>query len=177
MIKQRTELPLEEALENILQMENLSEYVVDIVKTICNDGLNRDNVLEVLKKYGIDNIKDIKNELLDLIIYYVNVVLEDNLITENEIRNVQLLKLCFKIKDGDLYTLKRSKIEAVLRHQLKRLYSDNMISAEEAVFNVGLQRLLDLSYDRYDSFKKEEVKRALEYGANITDLDTALKVT
>ena len=44
---------------------------------------------------------------------------------------------------------------------------------KEALHSGGLQEIFDLSYDQLDKFKGSEVRRALDRGALISELDTA----
>lgn len=53
------------------------------------------------------------------------------------------------------------------------IYLDNTVDSLEALHNVELQQLFNLSYDQFDEFKNREIQRAIEQGADITSLDTA----
>lgn len=104
---------------------------------------------------------------------YINLILNDHNITENEKNNIRLLKIYFKIKEGDFYNKRYNEVEDILHRQFERLYLDNKISESESIFNVELQEIFDLSYDQFDKFKEKEVRRALDSGIEITKLDTA----
>ena len=169
----RNDLELHQAFAIILSIETLSEHISHIAELIYNDDLNKDNLSAVLKEHAIANIGDIKEELLDLLIIYINLVLNDHIISENESRNIKLLKTYFQIKEGDFYDLRHAEIEDILQRQFERLYLDDRIDRREALHNVSLQEIFDLSYDQFDEFKEFEVRKALERGADISNLDTA----
>ena len=167
------DLELHEAFEIILSIESFSDYISDIAELIYNNQLSRENLQTILTHYQIHRIEDINEELLDLIIVYINLILNDHIITEKEKNNIGLLKIYFKIKEGDFYNKRYYEVEDILNRQFDALYFDNTITNEEALHNVDLQGIFNLSYDQFDEFKEKQVRKALEQGANITDLDTA----
>ncbi len=166
-------LELANTFEEILSSEMFSPYIYEIAELIAHQSISRNNINAVLQKHGLTNLREIKGELLDLVITYMNRILSDHVLTENEQNNVKLLKLYFNISEGDFYRLKKVEIGNILSKEFWRLYEDNKISTIEAIYNVGLQELFDLSYDQFDSYKASVVRYALARGANITDLDTA----
>ena len=164
---------LHEAFGVILSIESFSNYISDIAELIYKDELNRKNLEAILIGYKIRKIEDIKEELLDLLIVYVNLILNDHTVSDKEKCNVGLLKKYFKIREGDFYNNRYHEVKDILHRQFERLYLDNIISKEEEIHNFDLQDLFDLSYDQLDEFKEDEVRKALESGADISDLDTA----
>ncbi|MDR3226844.1 MAG: hypothetical protein LBT56_04140 [Prevotellaceae bacterium] len=166
---------LYEALESILENnDNFSDCIVDIVTLMFDKKINRKTLSELMNKYGIKDIEFIKDELLNLLIAYIKSILKDGVITENEQRNIKMLKRYFRVEEGDLYSKKYKEIKIILTEQLEKLYADNKISIDEAVYCVYLQDLFDLNYEQMDEFKKDEVITSLILGAKITDLDTSL---
>lgn len=169
----KTDLELNRAFEIILSIKTFSNYISDIAEIIYNGSLNSENLNSILSEYKIKNIRKINEELLDLIIVYINLALNDHIISENERENIELLKRYFKIREGDFIEKRHSEIEDILQRQFERQYSDNKIDNLESIHNVYLQEIFDLSYDQFDKFKKREIINALERGADITELDTA----
>ncbi|HOU96941.1 MAG TPA: hypothetical protein PLN06_10045 [Bacteroidales bacterium] len=157
----------------ILSKSNFSDYINAIAELIYKNELSKESLLNILAEYKIRRVQDINEELLDLIIVYINLVLDDHIISDNEKQNLSHLKTYFKIKEGDFYNKRYDEIEKVLHRQFERLYADNLISEQEDIYLNHLQDIFDLSYDQLDKFKAKEVKRALDEGANITDLSTA----
>lgn len=169
----KDDLELHEAFGVILSIESFSDYISDIAELIYNNELSRENLEKTFAEHKILRVEDIKEELLDLLIVYINLILNDYIISEKEKSNIELLKIYFKIKEGDFYNNRYYEVEDILHRQFERLYFDNSINNEEALHNVDLQDLFDLSYDQFDEFKEKEVRKALEQGADIIDLDTA----
>lgn len=172
----KDDLKLHKAFGTIFTIENFSNYINEIVELIYSNDFDRTNLNEVLRKYNIKRIENIKEELLDLLLLYVNLILNDNIIDENEAGNVKLLKRVFKIREGDFYSYRYYEIEEVLNRQFERIYSDNQVSKEEALFKVGLQELFDLGYDQFLNLVNEEVKVVLYRGGDLNDLDTVFKL-
>lgn len=173
MTLSKDDLELHEAFGIILSIESFSDYIADIAELIYNNELSRENLETILTDHKIRGVEDIKEELLDLLIVYINLILNDHIISDKEKRNIGLLKIYFKIKEGDFYNNRYYEVKDILNRQFERLYLDNSINKEEALQNVDLQDLFDLSYDQFDEFKEKEVRKALEQGADIFELDTA----
>ena len=125
-----------------------------------------------MHEHNITQIQDVKEEILDMLLFYINFILNDNAITENEAVNLKLLKRFFKIEEGDFYNYRYSQIEEILNRQFEIIYANNQIDTAEALHKVGLQELFDLSYDQFLQLIHEKVKAALERGASINELDT-----
>ena len=171
------DLELHEVFGIILSIESFSDYVNEIVELVFNNTLDKKHLEEILKKYKIKKLDDIKEELLDVLIVYINLILNDHVITENELRNIQYLKLIFKIQEGDFYKYRFDEIDDILNRQFFRMYrNDDKVDETEALHKVSLQKLFDLSYDQLLKFKEKEIIAALERGADIRDLDTVYKL-
>ena len=167
------DLELHKAFEIILSIKSFSNYISHIVELIYDENLSVETLNSVLKDHKIKNIKDIKEELLDLVLVYINLALNDHILTDNEKKNIKLLKAYFKIEEGDFYKYRFSEVEEILQRQFERLYLDDKIDEHEELHKVDLQEIFGLSYDQFDSFKSVEIIKALERGADISQLDTA----
>lgn len=120
----------------------------------------------------------IKPEALQVILDYSEIILEDEMLTENEIRIITLLKMFFQIKDGEFYTYgKKDVVDSVLTTQIEKMYADGMINNEEALMKTDLQGLFCLSYDEFLVIVNKVAKLALEKGADINNLDTVILET
>jgi hypothetical protein len=170
------DIELHKTFGTILSIENFSDYINEIIELIHTNELDRSHLDRILKEHNIKQIEDIKEESLDLLLVYINLILNDNVITENEAGNIKILKRVFKIKEGDFFSFRPDEVEDVLNRQAARIYSDNQIDTEEALLKVGLQELFDLSYDQFLDLINEEVKAALYRGGNLSDLDTVFKL-
>jgi hypothetical protein len=166
------DLDLHRAFETVAQSDGINDYIREIATLVVHDDLTSEHFRIILTKYGITT-KSIKRELLDLLIAYANIILKDGIITDKEKRNFGFLKLYFDIKEGDFYKYKLFAIQEILHQQFEKLYFDNNISIEEAEYSLNLQEMFGLSYDQFDQLKEDEIKKALERGANILNLDTA----
>ncbi len=171
------DLELHEAFGIILSIESFRDYINEIIELVYNTTLDKKHLDEILEKYEIKKLEDIKEELLDVLIVYINLILNDHIITESELKNIQYLKLIFKIKEGDFYKYRFDEIGDILNKQFFRMYrNDDKIDEAEALHKVSLQKVLDLGYDQLLEFKENEIVAALERGADIRDLDTVYKL-
>ena len=164
---------LSEELKIILNQNDFDDYIIDILMLIIDENYTRETINKVLNKHGINKIEDIKLKLLDVLIEYANLVLDDHYISEKERENIEMLKLYFRIKEGDFYKYRHLQIEDIIHRQFERIYLDNTITKEEAKHSFNLQDLFDLSYDQFDLMKEKEIIRAMSEGTNIFHLDTA----
>jgi hypothetical protein len=168
------DITLKNAFERIISQNELPNYTSDIAELIYKNELTIHSLNNILSEYKIKDIRSINSELLDLLILYIYEVLRDDIIDDNEKKNINILKLFFKIKEGDFYKSKYKEIEDILHIQFEKLYLDNRITKEEALHNFKLRSIFDLSHSQFDKFKEKEVRRALESGAKIVNLDTSI---
>lgn len=165
------------AFGKMASIKAFNPYLNEIASTISKDEFDKIKLDEILTCHKINNISDIKEEILDLLLFYISFILDDNIITEKELANLKILKRIFRIREGDFYKFRYNKIQEILNKQFKRIYEDNIINIKEALLKVGLQELFDLSYDQFQELSMDEVKAAIERGANLNDLDTVIKLS
>lgn len=165
------DLDLSEAFNIVLEKGTFKNYIIDTVKLVCNNELNRENLDRIIKEYHTD-YENAKLDLMDLLLSYINMVVGDHIITEKERKNARFLKLFFRIKEGDFHKYRYDEIKLICQNQFLRLYKDNNIDYGEELYTVAMQDLFDLSYSQMNEFKQDEIVRALSEGANIVNLDT-----
>ncbi|MEE3415044.1 MAG: hypothetical protein VZR53_06705 [Prevotella sp.] len=166
---------IRKAVKELLEERNYTPMMVRCLNLIIDDQMNSIALKRCLSESGY-SISMIKPEALQVILDYSEIILEDDVLTENEIRIITLLKMFFQIKDGDFYTYgKKAIVDNVLTAQLEKMYADGVIDKDEALMKTDLQGLFCLSYDQFLEVVNKVVKEALDKGANIKDLDTFLK--
>ena len=170
------DIDLNKAFEIILTIGSLSDISAEVAELIFKNSLSEYSINEVVRKHHLKSIVDVKEEMLDLILMYITIILNDNKLTIKELTNVKLLKRAFKIRERDFYSYRYHEIKEVLYKQLARIYrDDNNIDDTEALYKVELQELFSLGYDQFLEFANSEDFQALERGANILDLDTFIQ--
>jgi hypothetical protein len=148
------DMEISEAFTILLEKEPFKDYVIAIIQLVCNNELNKENLDNTLKEYRINNIKDIKLDLLDLILSYVRFVTNTNIITEKERNDIETLKLYFRIKEGDFYKNRYNEIKSICQKQFSLLLSDNNPDCGDELFMVELQGVFDLSYSQLEKLKQ-----------------------
>lgn len=164
---------LHKAFQILANEPSWGKPVKSIAHLIATSHLNETALKSALHENGIEKIGLLKFELLDLLISYIHIILDDHFISEKEGANFEILKRYFKIKEGDFFTFRRHQVEKILQRQFRIMFSDKKVDREEALQNVSLQRLFDLGYDQFELFKQREIALAIERGADISALDTA----
>lgn len=178
----KNKLPLEnselhEAFGIILTIDSFSTYIHEIAELVYKNELEKNTLEGILAKNNLISADEIKGELLDLLIVYINLILNDHEVSDNELSNIQYIKKIFNVKEGDFYNHRSDEIEDILSKQFFRMYrNDDKIDFKEAVHKVNLQKLFDLGYDQLMEFSAKEIMAALERGADITNLDSTFKI-
>lgn len=168
------DLELTAAFAVIESISSLSPVIKQITGELKQGTLTPKQIQQILLEHKLEGVEDIKADLLDLVLLYINLVLNDHTISGKEYLNCKQLKILFKIKEGEFYHQRHEEIKAVIYKQLERIYRDNKIDDEEAIHKINLQGLFDLSYDQFLEFNEREIRIALEKGADIKDLDTVI---
>ena len=146
---------LQKAFEIIISSSDMLPVVHDIASLVHDNELNSININTILTYHGISKIEDIKSYMLDMVLDYIEIVLENHCITKNEEHNVEFMKMSFRIKEGDFYSMKYVRINSMLEKQLGYLYRDGVITKEEEVYKVDLQAFFDLSCDQFYEIKSK----------------------
>jgi hypothetical protein len=115
---------------------------------------------KVLADKGIRRITDIKEKTLDVLLDYADIILEDDILTSDELRNLKMLKLFFRVEEGDFQkNNKFARVESIIVRQLEKLYADNIIDEQEALHQSELQGVFGLGYDEYTNIVNKVAKK------------------
>ncbi|MDM1447980.1 hypothetical protein HX057_14635 [Myroides odoratimimus] len=156
--------------EFIQSQKSENNSVNDIISIV----VAKDATIDKLKEYLLehDGVLDrVRNSTLDYLLLYAYDTLKDDCIKVEELNDFIALKKIFSIKEGDFIRYKEFEVQEILKQQFIRMYSDKFIDNKEAITQVNLQIMFDLSYDKFEEFKKEEVISALIDGADPRNLD------
>ncbi len=150
---------------------------LDIAEILANKGskASRKDCLDVLKGYGIKNLKSFKESSLKLVLFYIKIALKDNLISIEEINSVRFLKLLFDIEEGEFIKDKKlyAEVATIIKIQVELMYvDDNKIDSEESMQKVHLQEIFGLNYDQFLSLTNDIELDAIERGADWTETDS-----
>ncbi len=148
------------------------DYINAIILNFHNGVFDKRQILSELRKYNIESFDEIKEELLDILILYVNLLLLDNCITNEEENSFSFLKKALTIQEGDFYELRYEEIQEIIQKQLVHIYMDDFsVDSEEEVLLSGLQGLFDLGYDQFYAFIEPFIDIALIKGSNVLTLN------
>ena len=124
---------------------------------------------EKLKEHG-SSVENLRWEAVDVIVDYVELALEDNILSQEEMHTLRMMKLYFRVKEGDfLKQHKETQIEQIICRQLEFIYQDNQVNTQESLMKVDLQELFGLSYDQFLKFERKALEQALCNGADIVE--------
>lgn len=159
-------------IQILLERHQYSEAMSVALRLFAEGNTSPLVLREQIEKYGA-TAEDLRLEAVDVIIDYVELILEDNVLSAEEMRTLRMMKLFFRIKEGDfLQQHKEKQIEHILYRQLELIYLDKRVDRQESMMKVELQELFGLSYDQFLLLEQEAAETALKNGADIKDLDT-----
>ena len=162
-------------IQNLLKNHRYSYPMTAALRALSEGNTSPLLLKDIIKEYRTTADK-LRWEAVDVIIDFVELILEDNVLSSEEMHTLRMMKLYFRVQEGDfLKQHKEAQIEHILGRQLSLIYQDNRVDKEEALMKVDLQELFGLSYDQFLKFEQNAVKQALENGAEIKNLDTFYK--
>lgn len=88
-----------------IEEKSSKDYLKDIAQSIYDNRTDRITIDEILNKHSINDYKSHKSEFLDIILDYIEIILNDDIITEYELSNSDQLKLIFKIDEGNFINI------------------------------------------------------------------------
>lgn len=164
---------LQQSIKKIKESGKYSEKINILLDLIIDGKLSPISRDEVLAARKIARVSDLKEESVSVVIDYAKLCLEDGVLSDSEIDDMRMLKLFFKIGDGDFYKCKKQEeVKEILTVELQKLYADKVIDKNEALMKVDLQVMFGLSYDEFYEIVNEVAGKALKEGAKLEDLDT-----
>ena len=163
---------METIINNLLEKKLYSEPIQIALRMFDKGEYSPIALRDKLKALNT-SLKDIHSEAIDVVIDFVNAILDDHIITEQEMSSLRRLKMFLHIKEGDFIKAnKEGDIEKILHREFELIFLDKVVDKEESAMKVHLQELFGLSYDQFLLFEQEAVEYAIKHGADITDLDT-----
>jgi hypothetical protein len=163
-----------QGISAIIDSGKYSQLMNGALRLIIEDKMNSIELKRYLSEQGTDS-SFLKEEALDVVIDYANICLEDNALSEEEMEQIGLLKLFFRIKEGDFYKFgKEKEVKHVLSVQLRKMYNDDYINKDEALMKNDLQTLFGLGYDEFLEIVNVVAEDSLQRGGNLKDLDTII---
>ena len=161
-------------LTKMLGRYHYSPAMTEIIQTIIDGKWSSMRYEEILSEYKVrSNSVEFKKESLDVAIQYAILCLEDDALSEDEIKGMYMLKRLLYIEEGDFYKYDRKQeVEGVLAAQLLKVYDDGEISYEEAIHKVDLQGLFNLSYEEFEDVVRDIAQNVYDHGADYFKLDT-----
>ncbi|MBQ4390824.1 MAG: hypothetical protein II827_02280 [Paludibacteraceae bacterium] len=151
---------IQETAQELITRHEYPEVIKAALQLIIDDQMSSLALDKVLAEKGIRRITDIKERTLDVLLDYADIILEDDILTQDELRDLKMLKLFFRIEEGDFQkNNKFARIESILIRQLEKLYADNILDEQEALHQSDLQGVFGLGYDEYAKIVNKVAKK------------------
>ncbi len=143
----------------LISRKEYPEVINDALQLVVDGQMNSIALDKVLSGRGIRRITDIKEKTLDVVLDYADMILEDDILSPEELQNMKMLKLFFRIEERDFEKNKKFKrVEAIIIKQLEKLYADNILDEQEALHQSDLQGVFGLGYDEYSEIVNKVAK-------------------
>ena len=150
---------MKEIAQVLINRKDYPEVINDALQLIIDDKMNSIALDRALAFRGIRRITDIKEKTLDVLLDYADIILEDDFLSQEELTNLKMLKLFFRIEERDFEKNKKlQRVEAIIIKQLEKLYADNILDEQEALHQSDLQGVFGLGYDEYSEIVNKVAK-------------------
>jgi len=174
-------MQLQKTFSYIISSNILKDVSLDIGEVIAKKGLtsSRKDCLDILNIYGIKNLEDFKDKSIKLTLFYIVAALKDNLVSDEEIKNIRFLKLLFNIEEGDFVKEEyfANEVSKIIKTQIYLMHQDDdRIDTQEALHKVNLQEIFGLSYDQFLVLNNQEALDAIDRGSDWLEMDTYITV-
>lgn len=151
---------IQETASELIARNEYPEVIKDALQLVVDGQMNSISLDKVLSGRGIRRITDIKEKTLDVVLDYADMILEDDILSPEELQDMKMLKLFFRIEERDFEKNKKFKrVEAIIIKQLEKLYADNILDEQEALHQSDLQGVFGLGYDEYATIVNKVAKK------------------
>lgn len=150
---------IQETAKELVSRKEYPEVIKAALQLIVEGQMNSLALNKILSENGIRRITDIKDKTLDVILDYADVILEDDAISQEELTNLQMLKLFFHVEEGDFQKNNKFKrVENIIIRQLEKLYADNVLEYHEELHQSELQGVFGMGHDEYMAIVNQVAK-------------------
>ena len=150
---------IQETAKELVSRREYPEVIKAALQLIVEGQMNSLALNKILSENGIRRITDIKDKTLDVILDYADVILEDDAISQEELTNLQMLKLFFHVEEGDFQKNNKFKrVENIIIRQLEKLYADNVLEYHEELHQSELQGVFGMGHDEYMAIVNQVAK-------------------
>ncbi len=151
---------IQETAQELIARKEYPEVIKAALQLIVDGQMNSLALDKVLAEKGIRRITDIKEKTLDVLLDYADIILEDDVLTPEELTNLKMLKLFFRIEEGDFQkNNKFNRVQTIIIKQLEKLYADNILDEQEALHQSDLQGVFGLGFDEYEKIVQKVVRK------------------
>lgn len=151
---------IQETAQELIARKDYPEVIKAALQLIIDGRMNSLALDKVLAEKGIRRITDIKEKTLDVLLDYADIILEDDVLTPEELTNLKMLKLFFRIEEGDFQkNNKFNRVQTIIIKQLEKLYADNILDEQEALHQSDLQGVFGLGFDEYEKIVQKVVRK------------------
>jgi hypothetical protein len=139
-----------------------SDHLSKLVTLLISGSLSPRGFDDLRTQWGLQDSPLFKEELLDLLLFYIEYCLKEHALTHNERLSIRELKQLLRVEESDFYKFKQSEVKSLLLSEVSRILSDKSVDKLEALHQTDLQEVFGLSYDQYLNITREPVQRIVD---------------
>lgn len=144
--------------QHYLETENPNGYLKKISELMISENLSRNTFDSMLEDEGLTGAPNLKESLLDLILYYAERCIQDHELSDEEQQNIWILCTIFRVEDGDFVKFRERAVQNIITTQISWILKDRFVSNSEELLQSNIQRAFGLGYDQYVNFAKPIIK-------------------
>jgi hypothetical protein len=146
---------VEEAFDVYLQTRAPKGHVERVARELASGCASRAQIRSALA----EDYAFAREDLLDLVMYFIGSCITDHELTPAEVRAVVRLRRLLGLEEGDLFSLRRREVEELVERELSRLLADGRLDPHGARYQAALQEVLGLGYDEWLKLTRPAVSR------------------
>jgi hypothetical protein len=150
------------ALGAFAQMHRLEGTAGRVIELSVSDNLTRQLAMALAEQVPAQERGAYVETILDAVLFVIEQMLVVPPLETDELAHLVRLQRLLGIGEKDLLTYSSSRVAAILQGEVTRLLADGNVEPTEALYQVGLQEVLGLTYDEYRQLTQPAADRVVD---------------
>ena len=133
-----------------------------LLAALAQPQASRQELEQILSSHGLSQNGAVRQQIIDLVLQFVDESLQDSGLTESLVVEIRTLKAFLEIREGEFFKYRPVEVSEILTNQLNRILGDFVIDRSEDLYQVELQAAFDLGYDQYFGLTRRAFEETME---------------
>lgn len=116
---------------------------------------------ELFMRHGVARAAWFRADMLDLVLDYARARLSEQLLTIDDLTDLQVLKHALHVREGEFVAHRPAEVSEFIQQVLEAIRADDRLAEQEESHLVGVQAVFDLSYDQFLALGRASLERAV----------------